>query len=319
MPPEADAVGLVHRDEPDREFRQEVLEAPGGEPLRRHEEEPKIAPSRACAEGVPGEGEEAGVEGRCRNPGLLRPTYLVLHEGDQGRHHQGHPTQEERRHLVTEALPPAGGEDPRASRPSRTARTSSSWPGRKAENPKRERRTWTGSTGTGERASEEEDGAEGRTGTAAAGELPGVTRGHRGHPHRSHSPRAPASPDGSRATQAPRRRPAHPVRPHPSSRDPARASRGISPAFPHSPPPRATTPWSGMGMARGSASTPSTRQDRHAPGNPIGGSRPGSPEDGPSPPPIPPGTRASPGECRGPRHHPAPRRSSPRMSSTTTR
>ena len=111
VPPLADAVGLVHRQEPDALRAQALHEAGEVEPLRRHEED--VQPP------VPGPGgrlpplggllpgaEEGGAE-----PGVGGAAHLVLHEGHQGGDDQREPPQGQRRDLVADALATAGGED----------------------------------------------------------------------------------------------------------------------------------------------------------------------------------------------------------------
>ena len=48
---------------------------------------------------------EAGVKRRRRDLPLLHGGYLILHQGDEGRNHQGQPGQEGRRQLIAERFP----------------------------------------------------------------------------------------------------------------------------------------------------------------------------------------------------------------------
>ena len=105
------AVRLVDGQETDVEPLENPLEGPELEPFGSHEKD--IEPSG----GRPVERRPAfGRTLRCAQmsgpqPRFPSPLDLVLHERDERRDHERETTQCERRHLVADALAPAGRED----------------------------------------------------------------------------------------------------------------------------------------------------------------------------------------------------------------
>ena len=111
VPPLADAVGLVDRDERGREARGERSESRVREALGsdvRELEDTGAEPREPLAHLL--RGQRCREEGR-PDPALLERAHLVVHERDEGRDDEGGAGQERRRQLVDEALAPAGRGD----------------------------------------------------------------------------------------------------------------------------------------------------------------------------------------------------------------
>ena len=109
--PLADAVGLIDSHERRTGALQGGTEAGGPEALRGDVDETVEAPGEVVETGcllVPG---DRRVHERRRDAGGLEGVHLVLHERDQRRDDQGDPAQDERRHLVADALARAGRHD----------------------------------------------------------------------------------------------------------------------------------------------------------------------------------------------------------------
>jgi hypothetical protein len=110
--PHRDTVRLVHGEEAHFEAGHESREPTAAEALRGHEEETdspaleRLLRPRALRRG------EAGMESGGRKPDLVGPADLVRHERDEGAHHERQAGKEEGRHLVADALPSPGGQDP---------------------------------------------------------------------------------------------------------------------------------------------------------------------------------------------------------------
>ena len=68
-------------------------------------------------------GTEGGIEKGSPHPELLQRIHLILHQGDQRRHHDAHAISEERRHLITQALATARRHQDQGVSSSVTART----------------------------------------------------------------------------------------------------------------------------------------------------------------------------------------------------
>ena len=110
VPPLAHAVRLVHREEGDADRGDALERAAEVEALRGDVEHLQLAALRAReAVGDLARGERGVQEGR-REPARRERVHLVLHERDQRGDDDGQLRQEQRRHLVAERLPAAGGE-----------------------------------------------------------------------------------------------------------------------------------------------------------------------------------------------------------------
>ena len=117
LPPLADTVRLIHRKQRDPLPRGKGQEAVGQKTLWGHVDQP-ICPKLGPAQYLPllG-GSEGGIEEGRRDASLLQGRHLVLHQGDQRRHHQRQPLQQQGRNLIAQALPASGGHDPKGVPP----------------------------------------------------------------------------------------------------------------------------------------------------------------------------------------------------------
>ena len=118
VPPLADAMGLVDRQQlqPHRPHRLE--EPPAAEPLRHHVDQAELAGRHPVEPGVLLGHRQRAVDERDRQAQRLELIDLVLHQGDQRRDHQRQAVQDHgRRQLVAEALAAAGGHDAEAIPP----------------------------------------------------------------------------------------------------------------------------------------------------------------------------------------------------------
>jgi hypothetical protein len=109
MPPFADAVRFVDRQQPRPRRSNHVEEPPAAEPFGRNIDQPELP---CCHTVKPvvllGRGQGAVDEVR-RQTQRLKLIDLILHQGDQGRDDQGQTVSGDGRQLVAEALPPSGG------------------------------------------------------------------------------------------------------------------------------------------------------------------------------------------------------------------
>jgi hypothetical protein len=96
------------RDPCTRELREEALVV---EALRRDIEKLERAGSKPLEDLALLGGVEARVEPLGVDPASLQEIDLILHQGDQRRHHYRQPIEEQRRQLVTETLPRPGRKD----------------------------------------------------------------------------------------------------------------------------------------------------------------------------------------------------------------
>ena len=112
LAPLGNAVGLVHADHENLRASGEVQELLGLQPLRRHVED-AVGPRPGVLHGpaVLGRGQGA-VQIRRPDPRLSHGPHLVLHQGDQGRDHQGDPIPGQGRNLVAQGFSRPGGHDP---------------------------------------------------------------------------------------------------------------------------------------------------------------------------------------------------------------
>ncbi len=79
-----------------------------------------------------GGGGKRGIQKGCgQSPAPCRGD-LILHQGDEGTHHDGQPGEDQRRDLEQIDLPAPVGSTARASRPARTAAMTFFWEGRKS-------------------------------------------------------------------------------------------------------------------------------------------------------------------------------------------
>jgi hypothetical protein len=79
--------------------------------FRREVEEPERLPGKASQHPAPLGGGQRAVERGGGNAAGTGRRDLILHERDEGRHHDGEAVQRERGHLEADRLPGAGGED----------------------------------------------------------------------------------------------------------------------------------------------------------------------------------------------------------------
>lgn len=111
VPPLGDAVGLIDDEELDVEGSYESQEAVVLEALGRDEEDGDVV----GAEAVEQVARLGRREGRVQRGGADLPlderVHLVLHEGHERGHDEREPAEQQRRELVAERLPRAGGED----------------------------------------------------------------------------------------------------------------------------------------------------------------------------------------------------------------
>ena len=109
LAPLGDAVGFVHDDIGQRQLAHGLEKVPGEQPFRRRIDE-LVHPTA-------GPGKDllllhrplGGVDGRRRQPSLLKASDLILHQRDQRRDHQCHPRREQRRKLITHRFARTGG------------------------------------------------------------------------------------------------------------------------------------------------------------------------------------------------------------------
>ncbi len=140
VPPLADAMGLVHRQELQPHRPDRLQEPRAAEPLRHHVHQPELAGRHLVQPGVLLGHRQRAVDERHRQPEGLELIDLVLHQGDQRRDDQRQPVQDHGRQLVAEALAAAGGHDAQAiACPARTVEMTSFCPWRNSARPNRGR------------------------------------------------------------------------------------------------------------------------------------------------------------------------------------
>ena len=111
LAPLGDAVGLVHSDQGDVRVLRKGAKALGLQPLRRHIDD--LVPSGLG----PAQGQlilavgQGAVEKGGGDAGLHQRCHLIPHQGHQRGHHQRDPRQQQRRDLIADGLPAAGGHD----------------------------------------------------------------------------------------------------------------------------------------------------------------------------------------------------------------
>ena len=111
LPPLGNTVSLIHRHHDDGRLKRELEKILGKKPLRRHIDE-GITALRRKGEGlfILGKGEGA-VQISRMYPGLIQRRYLILHEGDQRRNHQGDLSHHQGGHLIADGFSRPGGHD----------------------------------------------------------------------------------------------------------------------------------------------------------------------------------------------------------------
>ena len=99
MPPLAQAVRLIHRDEPDLPPLERAAQARRVDLLRREVDDRVVAPLQAAQVLGALRGREGGVDqDGGEDPLLVQRLHLVAHEGNEGREDERDP----RRHLLGE-------------------------------------------------------------------------------------------------------------------------------------------------------------------------------------------------------------------------
>jgi len=105
VPPFADAVGLVDRQQLDPHRPDHVEKPPAAEPFRRDIDQPELAGGHALQPRVLLASRQRAVDETDRQAQRLKLIDLVFHQRDQGRDDQRESVQGHRRQLVAEALP----------------------------------------------------------------------------------------------------------------------------------------------------------------------------------------------------------------------
>ncbi len=114
VPPLADAMGLVHRQELQPHRPDRLQKSRAAKPLRGHVHQAELAGRHLVEPGVLLGHRQRAVDERHRQPAGLELIDLVLHQGDQRRYDQRQPVQDHGRELVAEAFAAAGGHDAEA-------------------------------------------------------------------------------------------------------------------------------------------------------------------------------------------------------------
>ena len=109
MAPLRHAMGFVDGEQGQGELLQPIEKARAQQPLWRHIKQIQLALLKGPPHGRRLRGFQRGVEGGGPHPGLAQALHLVLHQGDQGRHHHPHPAAAQGRNLITERFATAGG------------------------------------------------------------------------------------------------------------------------------------------------------------------------------------------------------------------
>ena len=117
MAPLADAVGLVDGEQAElaavKQRIQQCQKTGRGQALRRSIKQADVAAQHALLDLVGLVTAQGGVEKGGRNAGLVQGTHLVVHQGNQGRDHDGDTMASmlprDRRNLVTQAFATPGG------------------------------------------------------------------------------------------------------------------------------------------------------------------------------------------------------------------
>ena len=122
VPPLADAVGLVDRQQPQFHGPHRFQEAAAAEPFGHDVDQAELARRHAVQPLVLLGHRQRAVDERGGDAAGLQLIDLVLHQRDQRRDDERQPVQRQRRQLVAEALAAAGGHDAQAilARPGRS-------------------------------------------------------------------------------------------------------------------------------------------------------------------------------------------------------
>jgi hypothetical protein len=103
------AVRLVDGEECDLRAIQQIETARRGEAFGGHVEQVEFAGEQCAFGSAGGTGVERGVEKRRTHAELCQRGHLILHQGDQRRHHDARARPHQRRELVAQRLAAAGG------------------------------------------------------------------------------------------------------------------------------------------------------------------------------------------------------------------
>ena len=108
VPPLADAMGLVDRQQLDPRRADRIAKTPAAEPLRRHVNQAELAGRHPIQPRILLRRGQRAVDEAHRQTQRLKLIHLVLHQGDQRRDDQRQAIQGQGGQLVAEALSPAG-------------------------------------------------------------------------------------------------------------------------------------------------------------------------------------------------------------------
>ena len=113
VPPLRHAVGLIDRKQGQRllarQLAQSLLQVVRQQPLGRHVEQLELAGVQLPPQRRPLLRRQGRMQRSGPHPRLAQRLHLVLHQGDQGRHHHAQPRSTQCRHLKTDRLAAAGG------------------------------------------------------------------------------------------------------------------------------------------------------------------------------------------------------------------
>ena len=136
VPPLADAMGLVDRQQLHPHRPNRIEKSPAAKPLGHHVEQPKLAGRHAVEPVVLLRRRERAVDEAHRQPQRMELIDLVFHQRDQRRNHQRQTVEHQCRQLVAEALSAAGGHDAKAIPPGKNRRDHLFLPGAERTEPK---------------------------------------------------------------------------------------------------------------------------------------------------------------------------------------
>ena len=109
VPPLRYAMGFVDGEQGQGQRLQPIEKAGAQQSLGGDIEQIQLALLKGPPHGGSLRGLQRGVEGGGPHPRLAQALHLVLHQGDQGRHHHPHPAAAQGRDLITERFATAGG------------------------------------------------------------------------------------------------------------------------------------------------------------------------------------------------------------------
>ena len=108
VPPVADAVRLVDGKRRHFGLFEQRQRPTGQQSLRRQKQQPKLAPQELLLDLVLHDPIQRAVQRRRRVAARVEPVHLVLHQRDQWAHDHRRPVEQQRRHLIAQALPAPG-------------------------------------------------------------------------------------------------------------------------------------------------------------------------------------------------------------------